>query len=172
MKLHCSWQTRLTQILLGVALAIALLLVHGTSAQNGPVHMATDWSHRHLIFSAPKNLVHAFQLSSNARYVQQWVRRNAEIKSSAQAWRWRHAPVEAMKGDWSMNMGTGARVGQGQYPAKFAFMCRPRLARPILSSITRACQGRTLPLPPPPSGHSTVSPLWARRSYLRMVQTP
>jgi hypothetical protein len=121
MKLNCSWQIRLAQILLGAAFAIALVLVHGTNAQNGPVHLATDWSHRHLIFSAPKNLVHAFQLSSNARYVQQWVRRNAEIKSSAQAWRWRHAPHEAMKGDWSMNMGTGAKVGQGQYPAKFSF---------------------------------------------------
>jgi hypothetical protein len=121
MKLNRAWQIRLAQILLGAALAIALVLVHGTSAQNGPVHMATDWSHRHLIFSAPKNLIHAFQLSSNPRYVQQWMRRNAEIQSSSQGWRWRRAQSESMKGDWSMNMGTGARVGQGQYPAKFSF---------------------------------------------------
>jgi hypothetical protein len=26
-----------------------------------------------------------------------------------------------MKGDWNMNMGAGARVGQGMYPAKFSF---------------------------------------------------
>jgi hypothetical protein len=121
MKLNCSWQIRLAQILLGAALVIALVLVHGTSAQNGPVHMATDWSHRHLIFSAPKNLIHAFQLSSNPRYVQQWMRRNAEIQSSSQGWRWRRAHPESLKGDWSMNMGTGAKVGQGMYPAKFAF---------------------------------------------------
>jgi hypothetical protein len=121
MKLNRSWQIRLAQILLGAALAIALVLVHGTSAQNGPVHMTTDWSHRHLIFSAPKNLIHAFQLSSNPRYVQQWMRRNAEIQSSAQGWRWRRAHPESLKGDWSMNMGTGAKVGQGMYPAKFAF---------------------------------------------------
>jgi len=121
MKLNCSWQTRLAQILLGAALAIALVLVHGTSAQNGPVHMVSDWSHRHLIFSAPKNLIHAFQLSSNPRYVQQWMRRNAEIQSSSQGWRWRRAHPESLKGDWSMNMGAGARVGQGMYPAKFSF---------------------------------------------------
>jgi hypothetical protein len=83
--------------------------------------MVSDWSHRHLIFSAPKNLIHAFQLSSNPRYVQQWTRRNAEIQSSSQGWRWRRAHPESLKGDWSMNMGTGARVGQGMYPAKFAF---------------------------------------------------
>jgi hypothetical protein len=121
MKLNCSWQIRLAQILVGAALAIALVLVHGTSAQNGPVHMVTDWSHRHLIFSAPKNLIHAFQLSSNPRYVQQWMRRNAEVQSSSQGWRWRRAHPESLKGDWSMNMGTGAKVGQGMYPAKFAF---------------------------------------------------
>jgi hypothetical protein len=125
MKLNCSWQIRLAQILLGAALVIALVLVHGTSAQNGPVHMVTDWSHRHLVFSAPKNLVHAFQLSSNPRYVQQWMRRNAEIQTSSQGWRWRRAHPETLKGDWSMNMGrnglNGATVGQGMYPAKFAF---------------------------------------------------
>jgi hypothetical protein len=121
MKLNCSWQIRLAQILLGAALAIALVLVHGTSAQNGPVHMVSDWSHRHLIFSAPQNLIHAFQLSSNPRYVQQWMRRNAEIQSSSQGWRWRRAHPESLKGDWSMNMGAGARVGQGMYPAKFSF---------------------------------------------------
>lgn len=121
MKLNCSWQIRLAQILLGAALATALVLLHGTSAQNGPVHMVTDWSHRHLIFSAPKNLIHAFQLSSNPRYVQQWMRRNAEIQRNSQAWRWRRAQPESLKGDWSMNMGTGAKVGQGMYPAKFAF---------------------------------------------------
>jgi hypothetical protein len=121
MKLNCSWQIRLAQILLGAALVISLVLVHGTSAQNGPVHMVTDWSHRHLVFSAPKNLVHAFQLSSNPRYVQQWTRRNAMIQSSSQGWRWRRAHPESLKGDWSMNMGAGATVGQGMYPAKFAF---------------------------------------------------
>jgi len=121
MKLNRSWQIRLAQILLGGALVIALVLVHGTSAQNGPVHMVSDWSHRHLIFSAPKNLIHAFQLSSNPRYVQQWTQRNAEIQSSSQGWRWRRAHTESLKGDWSMNMGTNARVGQGKYPAKFAF---------------------------------------------------
>jgi hypothetical protein len=121
MKLNCSWQIRLAQILLGAALAIALVLVHGTSAQNGPVHMVTDWSHRHLVYSAPKNLMHAFQLSSNHRYVQQWMRRNAEMQRSSQGWRWRRAHPQSLKGDWSMNMGSGASVGQGMYPAKFAF---------------------------------------------------
>jgi hypothetical protein len=86
--------------------------------------MTTDWSHRHLIFSTPKTLFDRIQFSSNHRYVQQWVRRyaeKAEKEDDREAWRWRRAEPESMKGDWSMNMGAGARVGQGMYPAKFSF---------------------------------------------------
>src|ERR1700737_1971893 len=82
MRLNRSWQIRLAQISLGAALVIALVVVRGTSAQNDPVHMATDWSHEHLVFSAPKTLVGRFQASSDSRYVQQWVRRNAEKKAN------------------------------------------------------------------------------------------
>jgi hypothetical protein len=124
MKLRCSWQVRLAQGLLGAALVIGLVVVSGTNAQNDPVHTTTDWSHRHLIFSTPKTLFDRIQFSSNHRYVQQWVRRyaeKAESEEDREAWRWRRAERESMKGDWSMNMGAGARVGQGMYPAKFSF---------------------------------------------------
>ena len=124
MKLDCSWQVRLAQGLLGAALVIGLVVVSGTNAQNDPVHTSTDWSHRHLIFSTPETLFERIQFSSNHRYVQQWVRRyaeKAEKEDDREAWRWRRAEPESMKGDWSMNMGAGARVGQGMYPAKFSF---------------------------------------------------
>src|SRR5882762_3909161 len=121
MKLDCSWQVRLAQGLLGAALVIGLVVVSGTNAENEPIHTTTDWSHRHLIFSTPETLFERIQFSSNHRYVQQWVRRYAEKEDDREAWRWRRAEPESMKGDWSMNMGAGARVGQGMYPAKFSF---------------------------------------------------
>jgi len=124
MKLDCSRQIRLAQGLLGAALVIGLVLVSGTNAENDPVHTTTDWSHRHLIFSTPKALFDRIQFSSNHRYVQQWVRRYAEKKvdrDDREAWRWRRAEPESMKGDWSTDTGAGARVGQGKYPAKFSF---------------------------------------------------
>src|SRR3981081_3971788 len=101
MRLNRSWQIRLAQISLGAALVIALVVVRGTSAQNDPVHMTTDWSHQHLIFSTPKTLIDQFQASSNPRYVQQWVRRNAEKKVDREASRWARAQTNPGKRDWS-----------------------------------------------------------------------
>ncbi len=124
MKLSCSWQVRLAQGLLGAALVTGLVVVSATNAENEPFHATTDWSHRHLIFSTPKTLFERIQFSSNHRYVQQWVRRYAEKKDDRddrEAWRWRRAEPESLNGDWSMNMGAGARVGQGMYPAKYSF---------------------------------------------------
>src|ERR1022692_4260578 len=80
MESNSSRRIRLAQILLGAVIVIALVVARETNAGNGPVHLTTDWSHRHLVFSPPHGLMHQFQLSRNPRYVQQWVRRNAEKK--------------------------------------------------------------------------------------------
>jgi hypothetical protein len=84
---------------------------------NGQEHIGlpTDWSHRHMVFSAPGSPMEAFNLSQNPRYIEQWFRRHVErrlrkLKS--------HGDLNA---DWSQSMGTGATVGAGQYPAKYAF---------------------------------------------------
>jgi hypothetical protein len=118
-----SWRVRIAQILLGAAFVIALVVVRGTNAGNEPIHLTTDWSHRHVIFSAPKNLGHHVQLLSNPRYVQQLVRRNAGNHGDPGGWRWHRAPDPGtpLHGDWSLNMGAGATVGAGTYPAKYSF---------------------------------------------------
>src|SRR5882762_8849680 len=124
MKLDCPWQVRLAQGLLGEALVIGLVVVSGTNAQNDPVHTTTDWSHRHLIFSTPRTLFDRIQFASNARYVQQWVRRNAEHKreEEEEARRWHHAEdADPLHGDWSVYLGNVGTVGAGEYPAKFSF---------------------------------------------------
>ena len=106
MKLNSLRRSRLAQILVGTAIVIALVLVvRGTHAQNGPVHMSTDWSHRHLIFSQPHSLMDGFKLSGNPRYVQQWIRRNAEKRVNPDAWRWRHSEANPLKGDWNVYLG-------------------------------------------------------------------
>ena len=94
-----------------------------------------------MVFSPPKDLIQQFQLSGNVRYVQQWVRRNAEKKGDPNEWRWRRAPEKPnlLHGDWSLDMGTGATVGAGMYPAKYSFDA---------TSATCAELGGTLLLPP------------------------
>ena len=48
-------RVRLAQLVLGVFVMIALILVRGTHAGDEPVHIVTDWSHHHLIYSTPKS---------------------------------------------------------------------------------------------------------------------
>jgi hypothetical protein len=79
------------------------------------IGLPTDWSHRHMVFSAPGSPVGALNLSQSPRYAQQWLRRNVERRHR------RRKSHGAIKADWSQSMGTGATVGAGQYPAKFSF---------------------------------------------------
>ena len=123
MKSNHSWRIRLVQIFLGAAIVIALVAAQGARAGKEHEHLVTDWSHRHLVYSEPKSLMKRFELSSDPRYVQQWRRRNAERRHDRDEWRWRraHEHTDQIQGDWSMDMGAGATVGAGNYPAKFSF---------------------------------------------------
>ena len=124
MTLNNLWRGRPAQILLGAAvMSTMVIVVRGTSAKNGPVPLATDWSHRHLIFSQPHSLLDSFKLSSNPRYVQQWIRRNFEKKSDPEGGRGRgrHQEPNRIQGDWNVYLGNLGTVGAGNYPAKFSF---------------------------------------------------
>jgi hypothetical protein len=117
-----SWRI-VGQIFLGVALIFALATVCGAQSADEHIHLVTDWSHHHLIFSEPHSLMQRFELSRDPRYVQQWMRRNAERRHNHDESRWRRAieHPDHLQGDWSFDMGTGATVGAGNYPAKFSF---------------------------------------------------
>jgi hypothetical protein len=74
--------------------------------------LATDWSHKHLIFSQPRSQAQAVRLQAQRRFVQQQLRRQ-KINPIGRAGR--------LKGDWSVNLGSGASVGALNDPAKFFF---------------------------------------------------
>jgi hypothetical protein len=123
MRKNTSWSIKLVQVLIAGAIVIALFLTRRIRAENAPLHLPTDWSHRHLVFSQPKDLMQRFRLSGNVRYVQQWMRWNLERPVGGEPWRWHHAPEpgELLRGDWSENMGNNATLGAGNFPAKFSF---------------------------------------------------
>jgi len=123
MKSNNSWKIRLAQILFGAAFLLALVVVRGTHAGNENTRVTTDWSHRHMIFSAPQSLGQHIGLLSNPRYVQQLIRRNARFQGNGDEWRWRRAPEtpDLLHGDWSMDIGTGATAGVEVFPAKSSF---------------------------------------------------
>jgi hypothetical protein len=70
---------RLSLVSAGTLVA-ALLVVSWnkkTHAQNHtPVHMTTDWSNRHMVYSAPSSMAQAWRLQFEPRYLDQWTRRN------------------------------------------------------------------------------------------------
>lgn len=70
----------------GLTLVSALLLVpRGSkiSAQGHfPIHSTTDWSNRHLVYSAPSSMMHAWKLQAEPRYLDQWVRLYAQAQHS------------------------------------------------------------------------------------------
>jgi hypothetical protein len=127
MKQNRSLRVSLARIALFASFATALLIVHGVRAGNEPFHLATDWSHRHMIFSAPKTLMDRFRFSTEPRYVQQWVRRNSEVREDdrEERERWHHAEENPIHGDWSVFLGnvgaTVGTVGADQYPGKYSF---------------------------------------------------
>jgi hypothetical protein len=38
--------------------------------------MTTDWSNRHMVYSAPSSVADAWRLQAEPRYLHQWTRRN------------------------------------------------------------------------------------------------
>jgi hypothetical protein len=125
MKMKSNRERRigLTYFVLGAVIVISFAAVRATKAADEPIHLVTDWSHRHVLFSPPHDSTDQLRLSRNPRYFQQILRRNVERKDQGDSWRWGHPHQRRhlLDGDWSIDMGTGATVGAGNYPAKFSF---------------------------------------------------
>src|ERR1700679_1209486 len=80
MKSNSKGRIGLTYLIFGVVIVISFAGVRATKAAEEPVHLVTDWSHRYVLFSAPHSLMDQIRLSRNPRYLQQIIRRNAELK--------------------------------------------------------------------------------------------
>jgi hypothetical protein len=82
-KRNGKWLVRAGLAATGTLAIVVLLLSWGmrTHAQNTqghiPVHMTTDWSTRHMVYSAPSSTAQAWRLQAEPRYLHQLTRRNA-----------------------------------------------------------------------------------------------
>ena len=115
---------KLNRALLVAVILLALFGTRGIHAGNDPVPVVTDWSHHHMVFSPPRSWAQRFRLAGNIRYQQQVARQNLEQRSILpDPWRWSRAPErpDELQGLWEMNLGSGAKVGAGQFPAKYTF---------------------------------------------------
>jgi hypothetical protein len=103
------------------------------AAPSSGTPVVTDWSQRHLIFSQPRTPEQSARVQNDVRYQQQQARHTAhpdavlrtgeeEPKvSRLRFWRRHHRRYRRMHRDWSMDLGPGATVGAGTFPAKYAF---------------------------------------------------
>lgn len=103
--------------------------VTGWAASPARPGFPTDWSHRHIVFSRPANPRIAAKIEADPRYWQQFARRNVtrvlsedgsnnvELSTSAL----RNALKTSARPDWSEDLGSGASVGAGNFPAKYTF---------------------------------------------------
>jgi hypothetical protein len=122
--------------ILGV-LTLSPALLGQTSPDSSPASLPTDWSHHHVIFSKPATTEQARRLQQDVRYRQQLARQSAATLpaklSGALAAKLQPGSNAVLSGknhgikrDWSQDMGLGAKVAAGNFPAKFAF--RPTTA--------------------------------------------
>ncbi len=107
------------------------------------IPLPTDWSHRHLIFSRPSSAEQLARVSRDPRYQQQLHRQGEalelpanvpDLRAVALSSATRGKKHKAGNGFWAEDLGSGASVGGGNYPAKFSF-----------NSTTANCGGAAQP---------------------------
>jgi hypothetical protein len=79
-KWSSRWMVRLGLVAACVLTVSLFLLSRGnrTHAQDHmPVHMTTDWSNRHMVYSTPSSMSQARGLRAEPRYLHQLIRRAA-----------------------------------------------------------------------------------------------
>jgi hypothetical protein len=150
MRLHFPRVVASTVSLVGM-IGLAFLLGGQEPAPSlARISLPQDWSHRHVVFSNPTTLETSLRVRQDARFWQQWYRRNVRqaipaeqpsLEDSRQpderfplfdgdwfGWfRWfprrlpAPAPPNPLKRDWNVSLGPNATLGAGNFPAKFSF---------------------------------------------------
>jgi hypothetical protein len=103
----------------------------GQVSKEAEAGFPTDWSHHHLIFSKPATAEQAKRVQQDPRYWQQMARHPATVQASdtgggqvPELQRGSKAVLgerQKINKDWSQDLGSGASVGAGKYPAKYSF---------------------------------------------------
>ncbi len=122
MNAFCRWS------LSAVAFVFSSVVATTAHAQSNPgAGIPEDWSHHHVLFSSPGTFDEALRnrtvakwskIVNEPRFQIQQMRRSL-LQRAGMGREHRHEPL--LKTDWSMNLGSGATVGAGQYPAKYTF---------------------------------------------------
>ncbi len=128
MRANAAFVVRFSAGLLGLV-TIAWVLT-GQAAKPAPQGIPTDWTHQHVIFSRPATVKQIGQVTADPRYWQQFYRQTVPRVLSDPAMSGDESSMNLgfpgtggrkVHRDWSRNLGSGATVGAGNYPAKYSF---------------------------------------------------
>ncbi len=110
--------------ILGLSAAFPIPSTHGSPHQRVP--LPHDWSHRHLIFSAPGSYQAALQVAQDLRFWHQWNERGQmthfwfKLPDGEPGLRER-IHERTLNRDWGISLGANGTAGDGMFPAKFDF---------------------------------------------------
>jgi hypothetical protein len=76
MKRNGEGHYRLALVVVALVILVPLLQWVRAQGRKAPIHMTTDWSNRHMIFSTPSSLPQSWRLNNEPRFNHQWLRRN------------------------------------------------------------------------------------------------
>lgn len=76
MQLHCSRVAASAVGLVGMLGLAILLSAREPASPRSTISLPQDWSHRHVVFSNPATLEQSLRVKQDARFWQQWYRRN------------------------------------------------------------------------------------------------
>jgi len=117
----------LSLAVIGVAFWLISPAIVQSNSGIGVPGVPDDWSNHHLVFSHPGSFSDAVRSGS----LQNWYRLVTEPRFTMQQLRrtrvvGRPDPVRLPKlevgNDWTMSLGSGGKVGAGQFPAKYTFL--------------------------------------------------
>jgi hypothetical protein len=77
MKRNGDGHYRLAFVVVALVILVPLLQWVRAQGRKAPIHMTTDWSNRHIVFSQPSSLPQSWRLNNEPRFNHQWLRRNA-----------------------------------------------------------------------------------------------
>jgi hypothetical protein len=115
--------------ILGALAFPATSVGQSASGASASVPAITDWTSHHVIYSKPATAEQAKRVEKDPRYWQQQYRQRPtklsatssalapELRLGANA----SLPGKKLRADWSQDLGSGATVGAGNYPAKYSF---------------------------------------------------
>jgi hypothetical protein len=118
--------------ILGVLTLSPALLGQASPDSGAVAPVPTDWSHHHVIFSRPATAEQAKRVQQDPRYWQQIARHSPRLPASEMSGALvpelqrdvkssRSGKKGQLSRDWSEDIGSGASVGAGNYPAKYSF---------------------------------------------------